>query len=331
MTTHRVPSRPAPPGQDPGEPRPQPLDEAAEPALATLVGAEVTVPCVDGAERPYRDLDCAASTSALPAVAGRVAELLPWYASVHRGAGFKSRAATAAYEGARLAVLEHCGRPPGTDDVAIICRNTTEAINHLAYRLRFEPGDVVVTTVVEHHANLLPWTRAATVRWVECGPDGTFGVDDVAAVLDAADVCLNSFPCTSITSVLEAAMYGVPTLSLHDTPGTPLTFDDFFVEPRSASSRREWVDAVAHWCEEPAEREAAGARMKSQAERGHSGPDWEERLARGHLGAPRGMAVLPSAAPGEGDASDVALVRLHVEGGMARDVHEFVDAHRLEL
>ena len=186
MTTHRVPSRPAPPGQEPGQPRSQPPDEAAEPALATLVGAEVTVPCVDGAERPYRDLDCAASTSALPAVAGRVAELLPWYASVHRGAGFKSRTTTAAYEGARRAVLDHCGRPPGTDDVAIICRNTTEAINHLAYRLRFEPGDVVVTTVVEHHANLLPWTRAATVRWVECGPDGTFGIDDVVAALDAA-------------------------------------------------------------------------------------------------------------------------------------------------
>ena len=54
------------------------------------------------------------------------------------------------------------GRPdrgPG-DDVAIICRNTTEAINHLAYRLRLTPDDVVVTTVVEHHANLLPWSRA---------------------------------------------------------------------------------------------------------------------------------------------------------------------------
>ena len=70
------------------------------------------------------------------------------------------------------------------DDVAIICRNTTEAINHLAYRLRFEPDDVVLTTVVEHHANLLPWTRAARTRFVECGRDGTFGVDDVVAGLD---------------------------------------------------------------------------------------------------------------------------------------------------
>ena len=61
------------------------------------------------------------------------------------------------------------------DDVAIICRNTTEAINHLAYRLRLGPDDVVVTTVVEHHANLLPWARLARRRYVECAADGTFG------------------------------------------------------------------------------------------------------------------------------------------------------------
>ncbi len=74
------------------------------------------------------------------------------------------------------------GGPP--DDVAIICRNTTEAINHLAYPLRFAADDVVVTTVVEHHANLLPWARACRRRHVECRRDGTFTVDDVTAVLD---------------------------------------------------------------------------------------------------------------------------------------------------
>ena len=69
--------------------------------------------------------------------------------------------------------------------MAILCRNTTEAINHLAYRLRLDPTDVVVTTVVEHHANLLPWGRVAERRYVECGADGTFTVDDVVAALDA--------------------------------------------------------------------------------------------------------------------------------------------------
>jgi selenocysteine lyase/cysteine desulfurase len=152
-------------------------------AVAHLVGDDLRVPCVDGAERRYVSLDAAASTAALPAVAQRVQEFLPWYSSVHRGAGWKSQRATAAYEDARAAALRFAGRAE-RDDVAIICRNTTEAINHLAYRLRLQPDDVVVTTVVEHHANLLPWERAAGRRYVECDVDGTFDADAVAAALD---------------------------------------------------------------------------------------------------------------------------------------------------
>jgi selenocysteine lyase/cysteine desulfurase len=149
-----------------------------------LVGDALPVPCLDGAERPYVNLDAAASTSALPAVAERVAEFLPWYSSVHRGAGYKSQLATVAYEDAREAI--RCfARQSGRDDVAIICRNTTEAINHLAYRLPLRPTDVVLTTVVEHHANLLPWGRVATRRFVECEADGTFEVAAVREALDA--------------------------------------------------------------------------------------------------------------------------------------------------
>ena len=149
-----------------------------------LVGDGETVPCVDGGHRPYLNLDAAASTSALPSVAARVAEFLPSYSSVHRGAGFRSRMATVAYEQARSSALAFAGRPDSDADVAIICRNTTEAINHLAYRLRLEPGDVVATTVIEHHANLLPWARLCERRFVECGIDGTFALDDVVTALD---------------------------------------------------------------------------------------------------------------------------------------------------
>ncbi len=156
----------------------------SEAPLAALVGAHALVPCVDGSERLYRDLDCAASTPALESVAERVAEFLPWYSSVHRGAGYKSRRATAAYEAARDSAQRFARRPANRDDVVVLVRNTTEALNHLAYRLALAPDDVVVTTVVEHHANLLPWARVATRRWVECGPDGTFDVDDVVRVLD---------------------------------------------------------------------------------------------------------------------------------------------------
>jgi selenocysteine lyase/cysteine desulfurase len=148
----------------------------------SLVGDGLPVPCVDGTERPYLNLDAAASTSAHPPVADAVHTFLPWYSSVHRGAGYKSRRATEAYEHARASALTFAGR--GDDDVAIICRNTTEAINHLAYRLQLVPDDVIVTTVVEHHANLLPWARLCGRRFVECAEDGTFTVDDVARQLD---------------------------------------------------------------------------------------------------------------------------------------------------
>lgn len=151
--------------------------------LLTCIGAGTVVPCLDGEARPYRDLDCAASTPASAAVARRVDELLERYSSVHRGTGFKSRATTASYEAARHRILEHCGRSESVD-IAIMCRNATEALNHLAYQLHLERDDVVVTTVIEHHANLLPWGRYARRRYVECTSDGTFELEDVCVKLD---------------------------------------------------------------------------------------------------------------------------------------------------
>jgi selenocysteine lyase/cysteine desulfurase len=169
-------------------PQPDPdLMTGGEPGLATLVGSGLTVPCLDGTERVAIELDQAASTQAHPAALARVEAFLPWYSSVHRGAGFRSRNATRAYEDARRAVLTFAGRDPDGGDVAILCRNTTEAVNHLAFRLRLDPSDVVVTTVVEHHANLLPWGRVARRRYVECTPRGTFTVGDVARAIDTAD------------------------------------------------------------------------------------------------------------------------------------------------
>ena len=170
-----------------GHPQRSPAKTGHDPsaALAQLVGTGQLVPCLGGIERVAVELDQAASTQAHPAVAERVTDFLPWYSSVHRGAGFRSRRATVAYEDARRAVLAFAGRDEDGPDVAILCRNTTEAINHLAYRLRLEPTDVVVTTVVEHHANLLPWGRVAERRYVECDTDGTFTTDDVIAALDA--------------------------------------------------------------------------------------------------------------------------------------------------
>jgi len=153
-----------------------------------LVGDGLLVPCVDGTERPYLSFDAATSTSALPQVMEAVEAFVPWYAGMHNGAGYKSQASALAYSSVHFGALAFAGRGPDSGDVAVICRNTTEAINHLAYRLNLDPGDVVVTTAAEHYANLLPWMRVATCRFVECGRDGTFAPDDVSAVLDQRPV-----------------------------------------------------------------------------------------------------------------------------------------------
>ena len=108
--------------------------------------------------------------------------------AAEHGVGYKAQASVLAYESARLAALAFAGRGPDSSDVAVICQNATEAIHHLASRLRLSSGDVVVTTVAEHHANLLPWSRVASCRYVECGPDGTFEPGDVAAALDRRPV-----------------------------------------------------------------------------------------------------------------------------------------------
>jgi Selenocysteine lyase len=128
-----------------------------QPETLRLVGQDAQVPLVTGETVRYVNLDYAASAPALQAVADAVAEFLPWYSSVHRGAGYKSRAATAAYEGAREAVRTFFNARP--DDSILFTRNTTDAINLMATAL---PETVrVIGFAGEHHANLLPWKRCA--------------------------------------------------------------------------------------------------------------------------------------------------------------------------
>lgn len=124
-------------------------------AAVRLVGADLRVCCADGLTRRYVNLDYAASTPALPEVWDAVRAFVPWYSSVHRGTGVKSQVATEALEGARDAVGEFVGA--SERDAVILVRNTTEAINVLSASL--PPGTRVLSTPVEHHANMLPWRR----------------------------------------------------------------------------------------------------------------------------------------------------------------------------
>src|SRR3954463_9441050 len=120
-----------------------------------LGGGDLGVPLVGGERVRSANLDNAASAPALCRVADAVAELLPYYGSVHRGAGFASLGSTEADRRAREVARAFVGAR--ADDLVLFTRNTTDAFNLLADAL--PPGTTVLTFTGEHHANLLPWRR----------------------------------------------------------------------------------------------------------------------------------------------------------------------------
>lgn len=128
---------------------------AADEPLLPVVGGDLRAPLVTGGSCRYVNLDYAASAPALVSVAEHVTEVLPTYASVHRGAGYASQVSTALYENARASVGAFVGARP--QDVTVITRNTTDSLNLLAGCV--PAGGRVVVLDVEHHANLLPWQR----------------------------------------------------------------------------------------------------------------------------------------------------------------------------
>ncbi|MCB0109632.1 MAG: aminotransferase class V-fold PLP-dependent enzyme, partial [Caldilineaceae bacterium] len=135
------------------------------------------LPLLNGQQAPYINLDNAASTTPLPAVWEAVQRFMPYYSSVHRGSGFKSRLSTAAYEESHEIIGAFVGADLATNSV-IFGKNTTEAINHLAQRLPLTKNQVVLTTMMEHHSNDLPWRARATVVHVGVTPEGRLDEED---------------------------------------------------------------------------------------------------------------------------------------------------------
>jgi len=144
-------------------------------ARENIVGIDAHVPLLDGSTRPYVNFDNAASTPVLRPVLDKVNAFMTWYSSVHRGSGFKSQVSTEAYEAAHAIALRFVGADPATH-TAIFGKNSTEALNKLANRFPFRPGDVVLTTLMEHHSNDLPWRRVAHVEHVL--PDASGALDE---------------------------------------------------------------------------------------------------------------------------------------------------------
>jgi selenocysteine lyase/cysteine desulfurase len=128
-------------------------------SVLRVVGDGVHVPVAGGGAVPYANLDYAASAPCLQAVREAVDAALPYYSSVHRGAGYASQVTTDGYERARETVRAFVGA--WRRDAVVFTRNTTDAMNLLAHAL--PPGTTVVVFESEHHASLLPWQRGNRV------------------------------------------------------------------------------------------------------------------------------------------------------------------------
>ena len=113
-----------------------------------------------------------------------VNSFLPYYSSVHRGAGFKSRVSTTAYDEAHDTIADFVGADRRRNTV-IFGKNTTEAINKLAYRFPVADTSVVLSTEMEHHSNDLPWRARARVVRARVTDDGRLDEDDVDRLLAA--------------------------------------------------------------------------------------------------------------------------------------------------
>ena len=143
-----------------GQARPDARFAVARRPLAAVTGAEIQAPLIQGGHVRYANLDYGASAPALSVVSAYLNEILPFYASVHRGAGYASQISTSVYENARTIVRDFVGGRP--DDAVIFTRNTTDSLNLLAGCLPVVDGvhtGEVLYLDIEHHANLLPWQR----------------------------------------------------------------------------------------------------------------------------------------------------------------------------
>ena len=139
-----------------------------------VLGIDTLVPLLDGTQRRYVFLDNAASTPTFRSVLKSIEDFLPWYSGVHRGVGLKAVVATRAFDQAHTIAGEFVGADM-RKNVVVFVKNTTEAVNKLANRFRLKQDDVVVTTMLEHHSNDLPWRKSCRTVHIGVAPDA--GVD----------------------------------------------------------------------------------------------------------------------------------------------------------
>jgi cysteine desulfurase/selenocysteine lyase len=143
-------------------------------------------------DRPHRSgrslvyLDSAASAPKPRVVIDAIADAYAHhYANVHRGIYELSEDATHRFEAARKALAAFIGAP--SDREVVFVRNATEAINLVAYswgHANLGPGERILATQMEHHANLVPWQQlaaatGATLEFVRITDDGRLDREDL--------------------------------------------------------------------------------------------------------------------------------------------------------
>ena len=139
--------------------------------------------------RPLIYLDSAASAQKPRAVIGAMTAAMEGsYANVHRGLHTLANETTEAYEAARRAVAGLLNA--GSVDAIVFTKGATEAINLVAhsYGSLLQPGDEIVLSELEHHANLVPWhmlreRRGVVLRYVPVKDDGSLDMDAYRALL----------------------------------------------------------------------------------------------------------------------------------------------------
>ncbi len=127
------------------------------------------------------------------------------YANVHRGLHYLSNLATEKYEAVRGIIARFLNAP--SEDHIVLNSGTTEGINTVAYGWampRLEAGDEIVLSVMEHHANIVPWhflreRQGVVLKWVDIDETGAL---DPQAVLDAIGPKTKLVAITHMSNVL---------------------------------------------------------------------------------------------------------------------------------
>ena len=144
-------------------------------------------------ERPYGKplvyLDNAASAQKPKAVIDRLTHFYEHeYSNVHRGLHYLANAATDAYEAARESVRRFLNA--GSIEEIVFARSATEAINLVAssHGQRLREGDEIVLSIMEHHANIVPWhflreRKGVVLKWVDVADDGSISAESFAQAI----------------------------------------------------------------------------------------------------------------------------------------------------